>query len=103
MTVAPDILDPMNILGIKFGDIVKPATKKDAYAIGDTFPGFNKIPLQRRMDYRYKVLIVVGKGEPHRGAESGVIVSRLDPRFANNQTGEIGYPYVWNFERFVKA
>lgn len=77
----------------KPGDKVKPATDTDAFTIGQGFV--------RRVDKRtiFEVMLVVHKADTKSAnKESGLIV-KLDIHGRDS----IGYPYVWNFNRFVKA
>ena len=47
-------------------------------------------PRVLEMGKEYKVAVVVGYGQDHRGSCHGVVLTT-------------GYPYVWDLDRFVKV
>lgn len=73
----------------KVGDIVCLKTTKDVCEVGQTCD--KKI----YKGSRFKVLLVVDKATTHKGQESGLIVNLLNSLPV--------YPYVWDFNRFVKV
>lgn len=82
----------MTIKDFKFGDIVKPATETDAFAVSRGVYG--KVSTATR----FIVAVIVEQGMSYGGKQSGLIVV-LETHPGHGH----GYPYIWDANRFVKA
>ena len=80
----------------KTGDRVRPKSENDAFAIACGFVTNPDSPITT--DTEFEVAVVVVEGITHNNVkESGLIIVPIGER------NDFVWPYVWDFNRFVKV
>lgn len=80
----------------KVGDTIYPATYADAVEIRATISGANRV----NTETPFTIIMIVNDGVNFKGPQSGVMIKLIGINLMPVDT--ISYPYIWNFNRFVK-